>query len=684
MSLITSFKSTSTADKNVLVFDLETSVDPATHSPKYGDGGRPYMMALLSGFAADRIFVYDKLTDPMSLPAAPGDFKIVVGHNLKFDLEHAANVKLFNCGAIGSVEPLDFLTYIRKNCVVWDTQFLTYLKSGHNLKFPTLEESCAFWGVPMAKTLDVGAELEKNDWDIFKIPDLDKYVANDVDMTHELYLKQSQDSWVMDNISWILAMMQGLLGTFEIEHNGMHVNLEALNDLKTSAETTIMGLDVAMRDLLRVHFGVEFADEFNPASYTHVRGLLYGGNIVFKVREPAGVVMTGAKMGQPRFKLRTCEISVPASEYLYPDKSVDDDRLALIESYIREFPWKREFIGYLRKHRSYSKLHSTYLEGLAKHVRINVDGQAYVYPQINCCLTDTGRTSSSKPNMQNNPTHDELGVRAIYTSRYGSEGTLVEVDFKQIEIIALALLSKDPTLVTDILNGVDIHTETGKSVFGLRMSKEQRRTTKTINFGLIYGGGAEQLALQAGITKTLAQKLINAFYRRYPGVKLYFDQFYATAQALMDIGGNPTGDMVGTPPTMQKMFRWGSITGRQYTFKDFFNEKRKCMEVSYTQTRNYPIQGLATGDLMLAALGRVCRRLLYSKWTGVRLIGLIHDSLVFDLKTCDLQEFVLELKYLLEDSGKYLGRICGFDWDLPVKVEFSAGPNLNEMKPITV
>jgi DNA polymerase I-like protein with 3'-5' exonuclease and polymerase domains len=583
------------------------------------------------------------------------------------------------------------MEYIQKSATVLDTQFITYLASGHTKTFCSLEEACEFWGVPMTKSFDLGAELEKVGHDIRLIPDLDKYLMKDVEITSALIQKILEDKWVLENFAWILKMHDGFLGTQEIEFNGMHVDVSRLGKLTSDVATN---LDIAIRDVrafvsARAKAVLPRPDAFEPTSNDHVAAFLYGGDLEIVDRIPAGVFASGKKVGEPKFSLKKSKMSfvgliprtgapVGASGKL----SVNDEALSRALALYSTVTDLHRFVDLIRTIRELSKLYGTYLSGLGKHLRITGDKKYYVFPQINTTQTATGRTSSSKPNMQNNPTHDSVGVASIYTSRYGKDGVLLEVDFKQVEILALAILSNDPRLIDDILTGRDIHAETGHPVFGSLMTKEQRRVIKTINFGLIYGGSAATLASQAGVSKGIATKAINSFYARYPGVKLYFEKIYASVDMEVRLHGKPTGQTL-EGGFAQTYTEYLSETGRKYVFKTYYNDYSKEPQVSYTETRNYPIQGLATGDLMLAALGEVWRRVLPKYGEDVKLVGLVHDSLRFDLKLDKLDDLMRDLKYTLENSGKILNRAIKRElWTLPVKVTFSKGTDFFNMKEL--
>lgn len=609
------------------------------------------------------------------------NIQLVVGHNLKFDLEHLRRDPYRI--TISSTPIYDYIK--GKHATVWDTQLVTYLASGHRLMFPSLEESCKWWGVPMSKSLNLAEELPKVDWDIERVPKLQEYLLNDLEMTAKLFIAQQQSPWVKANTRWLLQMHEGLLGTFEIEYNGTHVDEKKLDELLRKTQTLSEDAEADLRKIVATLYGDDIAGAVEFTSNKDIGILLYGGKIETEDRECIGVYASGDKMGKPRYRInrKTYEVAgypggpLPAMVKTETGKpKVDEDVLKSLGL---------EMTDQLLKFRELEKLRGTYLEGMCSHLRVNPHTKQYfVHPQINMCATLTGRTSSTKPNMQNNPTHDAIGVGSIFTSRYGKDGTLVEVDFKQIEVLALAILSKDPQLIADIRSGVDIHEATGRPVFGPKMTKEQRRVIKTINFGLIYGGGTHTLSKQAGVSVATTSKAISSFYGRYPKVDVYFKDFRNYIQERCNISLSFTGNYLpGMIP--QKFVTWESMTGRRYTFQDYMPKisltgKIPTPEVSYTETRNYPIQGLATADLVLCALGDVYRKVLTQYPIDVKLIGLVHDSLRLDVRTCVLDEFVQKLVYTLENSGNALNRVCGKElWTLPVKVSVSTGPDFANM-----
>lgn len=664
-----------------LILDIETTTDK-TGGFRGVDGRRPYLIGVANS-RTDAAVILRSFAGPP--PALVSEFSILVGHNVKFDLEHLRRFKtdVLAVAPHDSDEEVPIYEWIfkRRKAVVWDTQFVTYLWSGHSETFPTLERSCELFGVASPKkAFDLATELPKVDYDISKIPNLAEYLGQDVNLTNSLFNAQMRDPWVVANFKWILKMLAGYMGTFEVEYNGLHVDTARLTSLKPELEKLIADTENNVRAAALATGLVPDAETMQAwslSSPTDVATVLFGGNLEWDEKVPDGYFKSGAKAGMPRTRKVSKSVTVPgcgipATEFTDTGKpSVSEQVLEGLSAHV---PMVRELL----KYRSYSKILGTYVEGMGKHLRPH-DGGYYVHPTINTCATATGRTSSSKPNLQNLPTNDETKVASIFTSRFGEHGVVLEVDFKQIEVVALAILSNDAQLGDDIRAGRDIHTEVGKTVFAGKMTKEQRRIVKTVVFGMIYGGGSATLAAQSGVDERIVKKIINAFYKRYPDVKLYFDTYYAVLNWTMGVKGIPTKAVLGSG-FVEKALTIDSLTGRRYTYKTYLDKRTGEPGVSYTESRNYPIQGLATGDVVLTALGEVYQKILPALDDDVKLVGLVHDSLRFDLKVDKLPELVRQLKYVLENAGKALEDASGIKWNLPIRVTFSSGTDFGHME----
>ena len=185
----------------------------------------------------------------------------------------------------------------------------------------------------------------------------------------------------------------------------------------------------------------------------------------------------------------------------------------------------------LLEHRSLSKLKSTYTDKLPKMVNPNTGRVHTNYGQATAI---TGRLSSNDPNLQNIPVRTPQGreIRKAFIAPPGSK--IVSADYSQIELRIMAHISQDPSLLDAFAKGLDIHKATAADIFSLpieEITSEQRRYTKAVNFGLIYGMGAFGLASQLGIERNAAQQFIDKYFARYPGVAEYMQATRESARA---------------------------------------------------------------------------------------------------------------------------------------------------------
>lgn len=253
-----------------------------------------------------------------------------------------------------------------------------------------------------------------------------------------------------------------------------------------------------------------------------------------------------------------------------------------------------------------------------------------------------------------------MSIKSCFVSRW-EDGYLMEVDFSQLEIVALALLSQDPQLKSDIIAGRDMHRVRAAELFFKReaeVTDKERTLAKQLSFILQYGGGAKGMAEKLGIDIKLAKSFIENYYGRYPVVKQWQDDIAATVKASrVNTGehtpkGFPKG--VGTLET---------ATGRVYKFFEYDdNFGRGDTSFSPTEMKNYPVQGFATGDIMALYRGRVYRKLLNERLTGdIKLINTVHDSVMLDVRGEGLVKYTYEL---LKAEAARLPELLKTLWDI--------------------
>jgi len=274
-------------------------------------------------------------------------------------------------------------------------------------------------------------------------------------------------------------------------------------------------------------------------------------------------------------------------------------------------------------------------------------------------------------------------VRKYFVSRF-HKGYIVEADYSQLEVIYLAHLTGDEVLKADIEAGLDMHTERAAELFSIPkkdVSKEQRRTAKSLSFMLQYGAGARHMAAETGLDERLCRKFIDNYYSRYEMVKQWQDDMIDKVE--------DTSIRVALPRKTPRGYQIGSATiqsetGRKYTFleydaPDWMQRRGRSTAFKPTEIKNYPIQGGATGDIVPLMLGKINRWIVENDYTEViKLVATVHDSIVFDVKYDHLEVCCRNVKRILESAPDeyFLQFGVGMELNLPVGVEY--GPTWAE------
>lgn len=299
------------------------------------------------------------------------------------------------------------------------------------------------------------------------------------------------------------------------------------------------------------------------------------------------------------------------------------------------------------EYRGLAKLKTTYTDKLP--LMINpVSGR--VHTSYHQAVTATGRLSSSDPNLQNIPVRNDEG-RRIRQAFIAPEGyRIVAADYSQIELRIMAHLSQDEGLLKAFAAGEDIHRATAAEVFGLPLDKvtnEQRRSAKAINFGLIYGMSAFGLARQLGIPRGEAQRYMDLYFERYPGVLEYMER---TRQQAASQGYVSTLD------------------GRRLYLPDVSSSNGMRRKAAERAAINAPMQGTAA-DIIKRAMIEVDAWLQAQEKPLVRMIMQVHDELVFEVHESVIEESNQRIRELMENSMALA---------VPLKVDVGVGANWDE------
>ena len=315
----------------------------------------------------------------------------------------------------------------------------------------------------------------------------------------------------------------------------------------------------------------------------------------------------------------------------------------VLESLIDQHP----IIPSLMEYRKYQKLYSTYAIGLSKYI----SADSKIHTAYNLTTAQTGRLSSSDPNLQNISVRDEE-TRAIRKAFIPHDGNvLLACDYSQIELRVLAHMAHEKALIEAFTTGLDIHTKTAMDVFGLskdEVDANARRSAKAVNFGIIYGISDFGLAQQISSDRKSAKVFIEKYLSTYNGISSFM---------------NETISFCEENGYVETLFR------RRREIPEIHNKSYQIREFAKRASMNAPIQGTAA-DIMKLAMIDIHQKLVDQKFKA-KMIVQVHDELVFDCPKDELED----LKTLVVDAMENAVKL-----EVPLKVSVEVGNNWYEAK----
>jgi DNA polymerase-1 len=430
------------------------------------------------------------------------------------------------------------------------------------------------------------------------------YAAEDADVTLRLH----QTLWPRLQGE---ARLKGLFEAIEmplvpvlsrIERNGVLVERKML-------EAQSVELAASMEDIAAQAFEAA-GEEFNLGSPKQIQGILFE-----KLQLP---VLEKTPKGQPS----TAE--------------------SVLQELALDYPLPKLILDY----RSMSKLKSTYTDALPACISAETGRVHTSYRQA---VASTGRLSSSDPNLQNIPVRTPEGrrIRQAFIAPPGSR--ILAADYSQIELRIMAHLSGDKRLLEAFDSGEDIHRATAAEVFGTplkKVSTEERRSAKAINFGLIYGMSAFGLARQLGIPRREAQDYVDLYFARYPGVKQFMDD---TRERARDRGFVET------------------VFGRRLYLPEIKSRNAARRQYAERTAINAPMQGTAADIIKRAMIS--LDRWLTASGAQARMIMQVHDELVFEVAEAAVAEVQAAVVEQMEAAAEL---------SVALKVDAGVGRNWDE------
>ncbi len=457
----------------------------------------------------------------------------------------------------------------------------------------------------------IGKGKNQNTMDMVPVKKAAPYAAADADMTLRLY-PQLYEELVKNNSISLLELELSLIPVLsEMEMNGVLLDTDYLSELSETLNNNIQVLKTTVKEIVGYDFNLNSTQQLSTALFDHIG------------------------LSPPRGTRRT------ASGHYSTAAGV-----------LNNLQDSHEVIRKILEYRELTKLKSTYVDALPKTVN-NQTGR--VHTSFNQTGTVTGRLASSNPNLQNIPIRSEIGrrVRKAFIAPEGCQ--LVAMDYSQIELRIAAHLSCDEFLTNAFKQDVDIHASTAAAVFDIpidKVSSDQRRQAKAVNFGLLYGMGPYRLASSIDITVGEAEDFIEKYFDRLPGVKQYLDKILdqATTQGFVE-----------------------TLLGRRRYFPMLKSNDTGNKAVHARAEReaiNAPIQG-AAADIIKIAMVEVYRA-LKTTFSDVKILLQVHDELLFECPNDKVEELIDTVRPIMESA---------YDLSVPLKVDVNVGKNWEEMIP---
>lgn len=439
----------------------------------------------------------------------------------------------------------------------------------------------------------------------YQIPDLEVFAKYGM---HKLIaVKETEEEILnslvsdgMDNLYYTVELpLATVLG--QIEYNGFKVDKTRLNEIGIIFEEKIKELQMNIYELI--------GKEFNISSPKQLGVILFEELKIGKGKKNKTGYSTSAE---------------------------------ILESLRDEHP----VIPLILEYRKYSKLYSTYVQGLSSE--IFSDGK--VHTTFKQTLTQTGRLSSTEPNIQNIPIRTEVGkiIRSVFVPST-KDGMLLSADYSQIELRILAEMANCETMIKDFNNGLDLHASTAAKINNVsyeEVTKDMRRMAKAVNFGIVYGMSDWGLSETLHILPIDAAIFIDKYFAIYPEIKVFLDSLVKDATAK----GYST-----------------TLFGRRRYITELASSNHALKKFGERTSMNAPIQGTAA-DIIKMAMVKVQAKLEEMNLTS-KIVAQVHDELIIDTVKDEIEIVKKILKEEMENVVNLKVKLdvdveIGSTWDL--------------------
>ncbi len=434
------------------------------------------------------------------------------------------------------------------------------------------------------------------------LPELDQqmsYMAQKLHMTSKIY-EETKNKLKTLNLEHLFYEVEMPLAKilFKMEYEGISIDQEHLNEISLNMQQKVEDITAQML--------IYCSEPINFNSPKQLAVLLFD------------------ELGLPANKKRSTSVDI-----------------------LEKLDGKHPIISLLMEYRKYQKLVSTYTEGLKKN--IFSDGKIHtIYTQ---CVTQTGRLSSTAPNLQNISVRDEEGrtVRSAFVAQDGH--MLVGADYSQVELRVLAHMAKEEKLVEAFNQDQDIHTLTASELFEVdaqQVSSLQRRQAKAVNFGIVYGISDFGLSEQLQVSRKEAQAFIDKYLATYPNISVYMDKTIAFCEE---------------HGYVETLFH------RRREIKEIHDKNYMMREFGKRAAMNAPIQGTAA-DLIKMAMINIDKKMSELHLESKMLLQ-VHDELIFHVPNHEKDLMLALVKQEMENVVEF---------DVVLKVDAQVGKTWYETK----
>ena len=366
------------------------------------------------------------------------------------------------------------------------------------------------------------------------------------------------------------------------------------------------------------------------------------------------------KIQKEVFKISKKEFNIASpkqlGEILYNDLKIADLKktkkgsFATSASVLEDLAFKgHQFPQLVLDWRQVSKLKNTYSDSLPEHINPK---SKRVHTSFLLAATTTGRLASSDPNLQNIPIKSEDGkdIRKAFVAE--KDHLLISADYNQIEMRILADLADVKELKKAFKNNEDIHSLTASQIFNVdikKISQDQRRKAKAINFGIIYGISQYGLAKQINVSNYDAEEFLNSYFAKFPEIKVYMDQ---------------------TIKFCRKSGFVNNIFGRRSHFLNINDKNYNVRNFQERAAINAPIQGSAA-EIMRLAMIRLDKKFKDKKNEKTKMLLQIHDELIFETHKNEVER----ISKIIIDEMSSVARSDQHSFSVPLTVDLNTGNN---------